>query len=127
MSRDPSLTPTGPTLRFRILFGADAMLGPGKADLLEAIRDTGSIAAAGRSMGMSYKRAWMLVEEMNAAFRAPLVVSARGGSKGGGAVLSQTGAQVLEHYRALETIMAEAGAERIAALEALLRDMSDGK
>ena len=59
----PTDTPrtTAPSLRIRILFGDDAMLGPGKADLLERIRETGSIAAAGRSMGMSYKRAWMLV------------------------------------------------------------------
>jgi molybdate transport system regulatory protein len=55
-----------PSLRIRIVFGEDAMLGPGKADLLERIRETGSIAAAGRTMSMSYKRAWMLVEEMNA-------------------------------------------------------------
>ncbi|WP_430523070.1 winged helix-turn-helix domain-containing protein [Ponticoccus litoralis] len=67
-----------PSLRIRILFGEDAMLGPGKADLLERIRDTGSIAAAGRTMSMSYKRAWMLVEEMNTAFREPLVDSTRG-------------------------------------------------
>ena len=69
-------------LRMRILFGDSAMLGPGKADLLELIRDTGSIAAAGRAMSMSYKRAWSLVEEMNHAFRAPLVDSSRGGASG---------------------------------------------
>ena len=118
---------TDPALRIRILFGDTAMLGPGKADLLEAIRATGSIAAAGRSMGMSYKRAWSLVEEMNAAFRAPLVDSARGGAKGGGARLTETGAAVLDHYRRLEETVAEAGAGRIAALQGLLRDMSEGR
>ena len=72
-------------LQLRIYFGEDAMLGPGKAELLERIRDSGSISAAGRDMKMSYKRAWMLVEEMNSAFREPLVDSQRGGPGGGGA------------------------------------------
>lgn len=110
-----------PSLRIRIVFGDDAMLGPGKADLLEAIRDTGSIAAAGRRMAMSYKRAWMLVEEMNAAFRAPLVASSRGGARQGGARLTEEGQEVLAHYRALEAIMAEAGAGRIEAIRDMLR------
>ncbi|TVS03912.1 MAG: LysR family transcriptional regulator [Rhodobacteraceae bacterium] len=117
----PSRT-SNPSLRIRIVFGDDAMLGPGKADLLEAIRDTGSIAAAGRQMAMSYKRAWMLVEEMNAAFRAPLVASSRGGAKQGGARLTDAGQEVLAHYRALEAIMAEAGAERIGAIRDMLRE-----
>ncbi|MFU8777540.1 MAG: winged helix-turn-helix domain-containing protein [Roseovarius sp.] len=119
--------PNAPSLRIRIVFGEDAMLGPGKADLLERIRDTGSIAAAGRSMSMSYKRAWMLVESMNAAFRDPLVESNRGGAKGGGAHLTETGAEVLANYRKLEDIMAEAGAARIGAIQSLLRDIPDGK
>ena len=71
-------------LRLRILFGDKVMLGPGKAELLGLIRETGSISAAGRGMKMSYKRAWMLVEEMNAAFREPVVESVRGGAGGGG-------------------------------------------
>jgi len=111
-----------PFLRIRIVFGEDAMLGPGKADLLERIRDTGSIAAAGRAMSMSYKRAWMLVEEMNAAFRDPLVDSTRGGARGGGARLTDTGSEVLANYRKLEEIMAEAGAARIGAIQSMLRD-----
>ena len=124
--------PTPTRLRLRLLFGDDAMLGPGKADLLEGIRDSGSISAAGRRMGMSYKRAWMLVEELNAAFAQPLVDSVRGGPGGGGARLTGTGEAVLARYRAIETAAAEAGAADIAALEALLRpapsgDMSDGK
>ena len=97
------------------------MLGPGKADLLERIGETGSIAAAGRSLGMSYKRAWSLVEEMNAAFRDPLVRSARGGARGGGARLTEAGDAVLSHYRKIEEIAAEAGAARIGALRAMLR------
>jgi len=111
-----------PALRLRLVFGGGAMLGPGKADLLEGIRETGSIAAAARGMNMSYKRAWMLVETMNAAFRAPVVQSSRGGSAGGGASLTQTGAAVLAEYRKLQDITAEAGADRIAALQAMLKD-----
>ncbi|SUZ33468.1 Molybdenum-pterin-binding protein MopA [Roseibaca ekhonensis] len=103
------------------------MLGPGKADLLERIGQTGSIAAAGRSMSMSYKRAWMLVETMNAAFREPLIESSRGGAKGGGARLTEAGAEVLSNYRKLEEIMAEAGAARIGAIQSMLRDIPDGK
>lgn len=103
------------------------MLGPGKADLLAQIRDTGSIAAAGRAMGMSYKRAWSLVEEMNAAFREPVVLSARGGASGGGAQLTATGEAVLAGYRRIEEITARAAAPEIAALAALLADIPDGK
>lgn len=125
------MTATDPTdpletrLRLRLLFGTDAMLGPGKADLLEAIAQGGSIAAAGRSMGMSYKRAWSLVEEMNAAFRDPLVVRARGGVKGGGASLTPAGRTVLAAYRRLEARLLETGAGEIDTLKAMLKDMSD--
>jgi molybdate transport system regulatory protein len=108
------------TLKLRILFDG-AMLGPGKAELLERIRATGSISAAGRQMEMSYKRAWMLVETMNAAFREPLVAGVRGGSGGGGARLTGTGEEVLRLYRAVEDQALAAARPEIAALEALLR------
>ncbi|WP_138466672.1 winged helix-turn-helix domain-containing protein [Poseidonocella sp. HB161398] len=120
-------TAESPSLRIRIVFGDAAMIGPGKADLLEHIRETGSISAAGRAMSMSYKRAWMLVETMNKAFKEPLVESARGGAKGGGASLTETGAAVLAHYRKLEEIMAEAGAARISAIQSMLRDIPGEK
>lgn len=123
----PAKPETPPVLRLRILFGKHAMLGPGKAQLLELIRDTGSISAAGRAMKMSYKRAWMLVEEMNAAFRAPLVESARGGPGGGGAQLSKAGEAVLLHYRAVERAATDAGAADMKALQAMLADISGGK
>jgi len=110
-----------PRLRLRLQFAPGVMLGPGKADLLEGIRETGSIAAAGRRMGMSYKRAWTLVETLNAAFAEPLVSSARGGSGGGGAGLTEAGEAVLNRYRALEAAAATAGADDIAALQAMLR------
>lgn len=114
-------------LRLRIVFGTEAMLGPGKADLLELIAETGSISAAGRRMGMSYKRAWSLVEVMNAIFRAPLVVSSRGGAKGGGAALTDEGVAVLAAYRRVEAQLAEVAAEDVATLTAMLRDIPDGK
>ncbi len=118
-------------LKLRILFDG-AMIGPGKAALLDGIAATGSIAAAGRQMQMSYKRAWMLVEEMNAAFALPLVASARGGQGGGGARLTEAGAEVLRLYREVVARSEAAAAEPIAALEAMLRrkaesELSDGK
>ncbi|MFE3835950.1 winged helix-turn-helix domain-containing protein [Pseudogemmobacter sonorensis] len=108
-------------LRLRVHFGDRLMLGPGKADLLAGIAETGSIAASGRRMGMSYKRAWMLVEEMNAAFTAPLVASTRGGAGGGGAHLTPTGEAVLAHYRALMAATARVGTTEIDAISALMR------
>ena len=108
------------TLKLRIYF-EDAMLGPGKAELLERIRDTGSISAAGREMGMSYKRAWMLVEEMNAGWQAPLVNSARGGPGGGGARLTETGDEVLRLYRDVMQRAQGAIADPVARLESMLK------
>lgn len=116
-----------PRLRIRIVFGDHEMIGPGKAELLERIDRCGSIAAAGREMGMSYKRAWELVGTLNAMFRAPLVESTRGGPGGGGAVLTQAGREVLELYRAFEQEAAEAGASRLAALRSRLKDIPDEK
>ncbi|MFM2388727.1 MAG: molybdenum-pterin-binding protein MopA [Pseudomonadota bacterium] len=114
-------------LRLRILFGSNAMLGPGKADLLDHIRETGSITAAGAAMGMSYKRAWGLVETLNATFREPVVVTARGGAKGGGAQLTETGLAVLAHYRKIEARLREGSEADLAVLRGLLADMSDQK
>lgn len=113
------------TLRLRILFN-DAMIGPGKAELLGHIRETGSIAAAGRRMDMSYKRAWMLVEEMNAAFREPLVSSTRGGPGGGGAQLTEAGLRVLGLYHDIVETAQRSAAAKIGALEAMLRPMPEG-
>lgn len=96
-------------------------LGPGKALLLETIRDEGSISAAGRAMGMSYKRAWSLVEEMNAAFAEPLVLSVRGGPKGGGAEVTARGKAILAAYRRLEALVEREGAKEIDGIRAALR------
>jgi molybdate transport system regulatory protein len=116
-----------PRLRIRIVFGDEEMIGPGKAELLERIDRAGSIAAAGREMGMSYKRAWQLIGTLNAMFREPLVDSTRGGPGGGGAVLTDAGRDVLALYRAFESDAAAGGAARLKALQALLRDIPEEK
>ena len=106
--------------RLRILLGAAIAIGPGKADLLETIDRTGSISAAAREMGMSYRRAWMLVDTMNRAFRGPLVSAGAGGRAGGGARLSPLGRGVLARYRAMEAKAARSVARDFAAFERLL-------
>lgn len=106
--------------RFWIKLEPDLSIGPGKAELLEGVRDKGSIAAAGRRMGMSYKRAWTLIEEMNRGFRSPLVAAAKGGEKGGGARLTQLGAAILRHYRRMERRAAKAAAADAAAIRKLM-------
>ena len=88
--------------RIRVVRGSVVVLGPGKADLLEAIRASGSIRDAAASLGMSYMRAWALVRTMNAAFTEPLVSAARGGAARGGAGLTAAGERVLAHYREME-------------------------
>ena len=77
-------------------------MGPGKADLLEAIQAKGSISAAAVSMNMSYKRAWDLVTVMNKSFKHALIFTAVGGEKGGGAQITEFGLQILTQYRAIE-------------------------
>src|SRR5215475_13528670 len=101
-------------LRIRLAPGID--LGPGKADLLEGIRETGSIAAAGRRMRMSYKRAWQLVEELNGLFDRPLVEATKGGSHGGGARLTARGEDVLARYRRMDAACCSAIDADVSAL-----------
>ncbi|HJS32173.1 MAG TPA: LysR family transcriptional regulator [Alphaproteobacteria bacterium] len=107
-------------LRLRIIFGAGTPLGPGKADLLAAIARTGSISAAGRELGMSYRRAWILVQQMNRAFRGKLVTTGVGGRRGGGARITALGADVLKRYRAMERRAAESIARDRRAFARLL-------
>lgn len=111
-----------PRFRLRVVFSPDEMIGPGKAELLEHIACTGSIAAAGREMSMSYKRAWQLVETMNAMFAEPVVLSTRGGANRGGAELTQTGRKVLAAYRALEHDARQAAHPHIEKLCEMLRE-----
>lgn len=106
----------GRDVRLRIVLRKGVAFGPGKADLLQAIRDTGSIAAAGRSLGMSYSRAWQLVGAMNREFRAPLVTRAKGGATRGGASLTVLGSEVLGRYRSLEGAAQRSVAKDVAAL-----------
>ncbi|MFU8897428.1 MAG: winged helix-turn-helix domain-containing protein [Roseinatronobacter sp.] len=121
MTSRPDHTPQ-PVLRIRIVFGDDGMIGPGKAELLERIDRCGSIAAAGREMNMSYKRAWELIGTLNTMFREPVVDSTRGGPGGGGAVLTQAGREVLTLYRAVEADSTTAGAAHLDSLRRLLKD-----
>ncbi|HYT16418.1 MAG TPA: LysR family transcriptional regulator [Burkholderiales bacterium] len=106
--------------KIRILIGAVVAIGPGKADLLRAIERTGSISAAARKMGMSYRRAWLLVEAMNGAFRAPLVETLTGGQGGGGARVTEIGKEVLHRYRAMESRAARAVAPELKRLSRLI-------
>jgi molybdate transport system regulatory protein len=107
-------------LTIRFDFDADKRLGPGKIALLEAIASTGSISAAGRQHKMSYRRAWLLVDELNRQFGQPLVRAQPGGPKGGGAALTASGRKILGAYRDAERKMREAAAVEIAAMEALI-------
>lgn len=107
--------------RLRVVLGPGVALGPGKADLLEAIDETGSISAAGRRMKMSYRRAWLLVEELNGSFHAALVAADKGGAHGGGARLTELGQQVLRHFRSMERKTAKAIAGDLTALTQLAK------
>jgi len=109
--------------RFRLRIGTDRelALGPGKVALLEAIEETGSISAAGRKLGMSYRRAWLLVDALNRAFTRPVITSVTGGREGGGTALTPTGAEIVRRYRRIEALAAAAAAKEIHALERLMR------
>lgn len=105
-----------PATQLRVILREGVAFGPGKAQLLEGIRATGSIAAAGRGMKMSYSRAWGLVEAMNKEFRGPLVESAKGGAAHGGATLTTLGERVLACYRRMEATASRAVAADLAEL-----------
>ena len=104
-------------VRVRLLLGEDIAFGPGKADLLEAIQRAGSISAAAKTLDMSYRRAWMLVETMNGCFQSPLVKSAKGGRGGGGAEVTPAGLVVLEAFRRLQREVAQVVDVHLPAFE----------
>jgi molybdate transport system regulatory protein len=106
--------------KIRILIGAVVAIGPGKADLLAAISRTGSISAAAREMRMSYRRAWLLVDAMNLAFRRPLVETLTGGEGGGGARVTVMGEEVLRRYRVMESRAARSVAPELKRLSRLI-------
>ena len=108
-------------LTVRVDFGADRALGPGKIRLLEAIGKTGSISRAGRALGMSYRRAWLLVDDMNRSFRAPVAATQPGGVRGGGAALTPFGLELIEKYRAIEARATAAAEPDLQALQNSLR------
>lgn len=109
-------------LQLRVLLAEEIALGPGKAELLQAIQTTGSISAAGRAMDMSYRRAWLLVDAMNRCFVEPLVDTAKGGSQGGGARLTLLGEQVLGIYRQMQDEARAVAEPHFLQLAMLLRD-----
>ena len=109
-------------LRIRVALHQGEHMGPGKADLLEAIDRTGSIAAGGRTLGMSYTRAWALVQVMNGCFKRPLVTPMKGGKAGGGAKLTASGHTVLRSFRQIEADAALATDRNVALLLSLARN-----
>jgi molybdate transport system regulatory protein len=108
--------------KLRLMFGPQIAIGPGKADLLEAIAATGSISESARRMRMSYRRAWLLVDTMNRCFREPVVASATGGPGGGGARLTRFGERVLARFRAMQERVDRALDRDLAAFSELLAD-----
>jgi len=116
LSAGGALTRTVPRLRI-VIDGRRTRLGPGKIDLLEAIGETGSISGAGRRLGMSYRRAWLLVDEVNKLFVRPLVVSSVGGAHGGGAELTDFGRALVAAYRRIEERTRTAIREELAPFE----------
>lgn len=116
-----SNSPLAETTRFRVQIKHAVAIGPGKASVLQGIEETGSIAEAGRRLGMSYQRVWSLVRALNNDFVEPLVLKQRGGASGGSAQLTATGQQVLRVYRAIERDAQRAVMKRLPELAALLK------
>src|SRR6516162_8387617 len=110
-----------PKLTLRVDLGSGRALGPGKIRLLEAIEKTGSISQAGRTLGMSYRRAWLLVDDMNNCFRDSVIEAQPGGAHGGGAVLTPFGQKLVERYRAIEAEALTATRKHFHDLESALR------
>jgi molybdate transport system regulatory protein len=113
-------------LTVRVDFGADRALGPGKIRLLEAVKSLGSISQAGRSLEMSYRRAWLLIDDMNRCFREPVVTAQPGGARGGGAALTAFGERLIRKYRAIESQAMAAAKPQLRDLETSLRAHARG-
>ncbi len=114
---------TRPEVRFRMRIrkGETVALGPGKVELLEAVREHGSISAAARSLDMSYRRAWLLIDELNRSLKSPATVSEQGGQSGGGCVLTEVGESIIRLYRDVEVEAQRCCAKQIAELTRLIR------
>ncbi len=102
-----------PTVRFRIDFTPPVSIGPGKIELLEAIRECGSLSQAARNLGMSYRRAWLLVDSLNGSFREPVTLASTGGKGGGGVLVTEFGRTVIDTYRQLERDISTLAARRL--------------
>ena len=109
-------------LTVRVDFGTNRALGPGKIRLLEEIGRTGSISRAGRALDMSYRRAWLLIDDLNRSFREPVVTKQPGGARGGGAALTPFGRELIGQYRSIESQATAAARQQLRALEASLRN-----
>jgi N-terminal domain of molybdenum-binding protein len=109
------------TIRLRLKFSPETIMGPGKAQVLRGIRDTGSISATGRLIGMSYKRTWDLVNRMNQDYREPLIQTSTGGQHGGGAMLTPMGEKVLELYERVMANTTKAIAKEVSELHKLVK------
>lgn len=123
MATTPSKTPHHtPTARFRLRLtaGDTIAIGPGKIRLVEAILETGSLTAAAKHIDMSYRRAWVLLDELNKSLKTPAVASARGGEHGGGSIVTPVGLQLVKRYRNIELTAAQACKADLRALVALL-------
>ena len=110
-----------PGLLLRVLSSKDPAMGPGKARLVALIAESGSISAAARKMGMSYRRAWQLVEALNRSFNRPVVTTAVGGKRGGGAVVTEFGKRLIADYHAMEAKASAAIASDLESFNANLR------
>lgn len=119
----PRPRPPAPMARLRLRITVDEVIaiGPGKVDLLEAVQAQGSISGAARSLGMSYRRAWLLLSALNQSLKTPAFVTSQGGEQGGGAHLTATGEALIRHYRAFEAQALAAGAPQMAQLLKLLK------
>ncbi len=117
---------TNTRLSIRLDLTSGSRIGPGKIALLEAIRSTGSISAAARKIGMSYRRAWLLVEEINNSLREPAVAAATGGKHGGGACITPVGEKVIEIYRSIQAIADSSVTDEFREVERLARKARKG-
>ena len=126
-AKQASKTAAKASLHLRIDFGGERSLGPGKIRLLELINETGSISAAGRALSMSYRQAWLLIDELNHMFRKPVVVAQTGGGGGGGASVTEAGNDVIRLYRDMERRAYGASTTDMRSLARLLTPAASAK
>jgi molybdate transport system regulatory protein len=110
-----------PRLTLRVDLGPGQSIGPGKMRLLDTVAETGSISSAGRKLGMSYRRAWMLIDDLNTSFESRVVTTTLGGKEGGGAKLTEFGQELVKRYRAIEADAAKATKANVTFLAKALK------